>query len=79
MPCGATQDGWVIVESSDKMWSTGGGNGKPRQYSCHKNPMNSIKGQKDMILEDKPPRSEGSKMLCGGQLVIVPERMKVLG
>ena len=44
------------MESSDKTRSTGGGNGKPLQYSCHKNPM---KKQKDMAPEDEPPRSEG--------------------
>ena len=43
MPLRATQDGWVIAESSDRMWSTGGQNGKPLQYSCLENPMNSIK------------------------------------
>ena len=42
---GATQDGRVMVERSDRMWSTGEGNGKPLQYSCHENPMNSIKSQ----------------------------------
>ena len=42
MPCRATQDGQVMVESSDKIWSTGEGNGKPRQYSCLEKPMNSI-------------------------------------
>ena len=41
MPCRATQDGWVIVERSVKTWSTGEGNGEPRQYSCLENPMNS--------------------------------------
>ena len=41
--CRATQDGQVTVESSDKTWSTGGGNGKPLQYSCCENPMNSMK------------------------------------
>ena len=41
--CGATQDGWVMVEKSDRMWSTGEGNGKPLQYSCLENPMNSMK------------------------------------
>ena len=41
-PCRATQDGWVMVESCDKMWSTGEGNGKPLQYSCLENPMNSM-------------------------------------
>ena len=43
--CGATQDGQVMVERSDRMWSTGEGNGKPLQYSCLENPMNSIKGK----------------------------------
>ena len=43
MPCRATQDGQVMVHSSDKTWSTGEGNGKPLQYSCHENPMNSMK------------------------------------
>ena len=58
MPCRATQDGWVIVKSSGKTWSTGGGNGKALQYSCCKNLMNSIKRQKDMMLEDEPLRPE---------------------
>ena len=40
---GATQDGWVMVERSDRMWSTGERNGKPLQYSCLENPMNSMK------------------------------------
>ena len=39
--CGATQDGLVMVEISDRMWSTGEGNGKPLQYSCLENPMKS--------------------------------------
>ena len=38
---------WVLVESSDRTWSTGEGNGKTLQYSCLKNPMNSMKRQKD--------------------------------
>ena len=46
MPCRATQDGWVMVESSDKMWSTGEGNGKPLWYSSLENPMDSTKGKK---------------------------------
>ena len=49
---GATPHGWVRVESSIKTWSTGGGNGKALQYSCHENPMNSMKRKKDMTLED---------------------------
>ena len=57
MPCRATQDGLVIVDSSDKIWSTGEGNGKPLQYSCLENPMNSMKRQKDTTLKDEPPRS----------------------
>ena len=59
MPGGATQDGRVRVESSDRMWSTGEGNGKPLQYSCLENPMNSMKRQKDRTLKDELPRSVG--------------------
>ena len=47
MLCRATQDGWVMVESSDKTGSTGEGNGKPLQYSCLENPMNRMKRQRD--------------------------------
>ena len=43
--CGATQDRWAMVESSDRMWSTGEVNGKPLQYSCLEKPMNSMKGK----------------------------------
>ena len=50
---GATQDGWVMVERSGRMWSTGEGNGKPLQYSCLENPMNSMKRQKDRTLKDE--------------------------
>ena len=57
MLCRATQDGQVMVESSDKMWSTGEGNGKPLPYSCLENPMNSMKRQKDRTLNDEVPRS----------------------
>ena len=59
MPCSAAQDGQVMMESSDKMWSTGEGNGKPLQYSCLENPMNSMKRQKDRTLKDELPRSAG--------------------
>ena len=52
-------------EESDKTWSTGGGNGKPLQYSFHENPMNIMKGQKDMTLEDKPPRLEDVQYATG--------------
>ena len=67
MPCRATQDGWVLVESSDKMWFTGEGNGKPLQYSCHKNPMNSMKRQKDRTLKDDLPGSVGAQYATGYQ------------
>ena len=67
MPCGATQDGWVMVESSDKMWSTGEGNGKPLQYSCPENPMNSMKRPKDRTLKDELLRSVGAQYATGDQ------------
>ena len=65
MLCRATQDRQVIVESSDKTWSTGEGNGKPRQYSCLENPMNSMKRQKDMTLKDELPRLVGAQYATG--------------
>ena len=49
-----------LVERSDKMWSTGEGNGKPIQYSCLENPMNSMKRQKDRTLKDELPRLVGA-------------------
>ena len=61
----ATQDGQVMVESFDKMWPTGEGNGKPIQYSCLENPMNSTKRQKDMTLKDEHPRSVGAPYTTG--------------
>ena len=64
---GATQDGWVMVERSDRMWSTGQGNGKPLQYSCLKNPMNSMKRQNDRILKEELPRSVGAQYAIGDQ------------
>ena len=67
MLCGATQDGWVMVERSDRIWSTGEGNGKPLQYSCLENPMNSMKRQKDRTLKDELPRSIGAKYATGDQ------------
>ena len=53
---GATQDGRVMVKRSDRMWSTGEGNGKPLQYSCLKNPKNSMKRHRDMTLKNELPR-----------------------
>ena len=60
-----TQDGWVMVESSDKMWSTREENGKPLQHSCLENPMNSMKRQKDMTLKDEVPRLVGAQYATG--------------
>ena len=65
MPCRATEDRWVTVESSDKTQSTGGGNGKPPQYNCCENLMNCIQGQKDMALKDESPLSEGVQHATG--------------
>ena len=65
MRCRVTQDSRVMVERSDRMWSTGEGNGKPLQYSCLENPMNSMKRQKDMILKDELPRSAGAQYATG--------------
>ena len=57
---GATQDGQVMVERSDRMWSTGEGNVKPLQYSCLENSMNSVKRQNDRILKEVLPRLVGA-------------------
>ena len=67
MPCRATQDRQVMVESFDKMWSTGEGNGKPPHYSGLENPMKSMKRQKDRTLKDELPRSVGSLYATGDQ------------
>ena len=69
MPCGATQVGQVMVESSDKTWSTGEGNGKPLQHSCLENPMDSMKKQKDMTLKDELPRSVGAQYATGEEQI----------
>ena len=67
MPCRATQDGQVTVGSSEKTWSTGEGNGKPLQYSCPENPMNSMKRQKDRTPKDEFPKSLGVQYANGDQ------------
>ena len=64
---GATQDGQVMVERFDRMWSTGDGNGKPLQYSCLENPMNSMKRQNDRILKEELPGSVGAQYATGDQ------------
>ena len=58
---GVTQDGWVTVERSDRMWSTKEGNGKLLLYSCLENPMNSMKRQNDRILKEELLRSVGTQ------------------
>ena len=67
MLCRATQDRLVMMESSEKMWSTGDRNGKPLQYSCLENPMNSMKRQKDRTLEDELPSSVGAQYVTRDQ------------
>ena len=67
MPCGAAQDGGVLLERSDRLWSTGEGSGKPLQYSCLENPMNTMKRQKDRILKEELPRSVGAQYAPGEQ------------
>ena len=61
MLCGATQDRQVMVERSDRMWSTGEGNGKPLQYSSLENPMDGMKRQNDRILKEELPKSVGAQ------------------
>ena len=56
-----------MVESSDKTWSTGKENGKPLQYSCLENPMNSMKRQKGRTLNDELPRFVGVQYATGHQ------------
>ena len=63
--CGATQDVRVMVERSDRAWSTGEGNGKPLQYSCLENPRNSMKWQNDKIPKEELPRSLGAQYATG--------------
>ena len=74
MLCRATQDGWVMMESSKKTWSTGEGNDKLLQYFCLENPMNSMKKQKDRTLKDELLRLRGPTEISGE---ITIERMKI--
>ena len=68
MPCRDTQDGWVMVETSENMWSTGKSNGKPLQYLCLENPKNSMKRQKDRrTLKDELPRLVLAKYVIADQ------------
>ena len=65
-----------MVESSDKTWSTGEGNGKPLQFYCLENPMNSMKRQKDRTLKNELTRSVGAQYATGDNGEITPERKK---
>ena len=56
-----------MVERSDRIWPTGEGNGKPLQYSCFENLMNSMKRQNDRILKEEIPRSVGAQYATGDQ------------
>ena len=67
MPYRGTQDTLVMVERSDRMWSTGEGNGKPFRYSCLEKPMNSVKRQKDRTLKDDLPRLVSAQYATGDQ------------
>ena len=67
MSCRTTQDGWVMVEISDKMRSAGEENGKPLHYYCLEKPMNSMKRQKDRTLKDELPRLVGAQYTTGDQ------------
>ena len=67
MPCRDTQDGQIMAESSDEMWSTGEGNGKPLQYSCLENSMNSMKRQNNRTLKGELPGSVGAQYATGDQ------------
>ena len=61
------QDRQFMVERSDRLWSTGEGNGQPLQYSCFENPMNGTKGQKYRTLKDELPRSVGAQCATGDE------------
>ena len=76
MPRRATQDRLVTVEISDKTWSTREGTGKPIQYSCPENSMNSMKRQKDTIQKDELPQLVGAPYVLEKSGERTPERMK---
>ena len=56
-----------MVERSDRIWSTGEGNGKPLQYSYLENLMNNMKRQRDRTMKDEFPRSVGAQYVTGDQ------------
>ena len=65
-----------MISATVRMWSTGEGNGKPLQYSCLENTMNSMKRQNDRILKEELHRLVGANMLLEISGEITPERMK---
>ena len=65
MTCKATQDGWVMTESSDKTWSTRKENGKQFQHSCLEKTMNSMKRQKYRTMKDELPTLVGAQYATG--------------
>ena len=65
--------------SSNKTWATREGNGKPLQHSCLENPMNSMKRQKDMTLEDEHPRSIGVQYATGEECRNAPRKNEECG
>ena len=67
IPHTKVRDGQVMVERPDRMWSTGEGNGKPLQYSCLEDPMNSMKWQNDRVPKEELPRSLGAQYATGDQ------------
>ena len=77
MPYRATQDRRVMVESSEKMWSTGEGNEKPFQYTCSENPMKSIKGKKIWYWKMNAPGQKVPSILQEKSGDTTPERMKI--
>ena len=74
--CRPTQDRRVMVDRSDRTWSTGEGNGKPLQYSCLENPMNSMKRQND---RRSSIQSSKTRPGCGSdhELLIAKFRLKL--
>ena len=56
-----------MVERSDRMWSNGEGNGKPLQYSCLENSVNSINRHNDRILKEELHKSVGAQYATGDQ------------
>ena len=78
MPCKASRDRQVMVAGSDKLWSTGEGNGKPLQHSFLEKSLNSMKGQNHMKLKNEARRSVGAQYATGEGGEVAPGGMKRL-